>query len=391
MSSEITTMTPLPRAISYAVPSMDAINNTPDNGVRVVSLFCGCGGSSLGYRMHGCKILYANDFDANAIATYNLNKCSVTCTSQDDIRSIDLEALRVELALAKGELDILDGSPPCQLFSQSRGRNIKDIQDDIEGRGTLFNNYIHAVIAFRPKVFIAENVRGLVSQSHRITFNQICKSLCNCGYHLQTHLVYASNFGVPQLRPRVFFIGFSQDVFSTMPQITYQLQPQVSFAVACSGVQNDIANRNEYVDGTCIGVRMRYKLERCRSGHSVSSVLPNTINSIDFNTALVAYHDVAPTITAITSENGTRGGLLVFDTMLQDFRHVSIPEARRLCSFPDDFKMIGNFRTRWRRLGNSVPPFLMRGIVAPVLDELHTLKQTTHGKPNKRRTKPCAI
>jgi len=389
MSSELVTAVPLPRATSYAVPSMDDINNMPDNGVRVVSLFCGCGGSSLGYRMHGCKILYANDFDTNAIATYNLNKCSSTRTSQDDIRSIDFEALRVELTLAKDELDILDGSPPCQLFSSSRGKAIQNILDDPAGRGTLFNNYIHAIIAFRPKIFIAENVVGLLSKRHAATFNQIYKAMQNCGYYVQVHKVYASYFGVPQLRPRVFFIGFNRDVFAQMPRITFQPKPQVSFAVACKTVRNDTSDRNEYVDNSVIGVRVHIKLSRCKCGKSLSRIIRHS--STGFSIIIINPNDIVPTITGTTSENGTYGGTFIFDTVLQDFRHVSIPEARRLCSFPDDFKMIGNFKTRWKRLGNSVPPFLMRGIVAPVLDELYALKQTTHSKPNKRRTKPCAI
>ena len=107
---------------AYRVPSVEEIRNIPANGFSVVSTFAGCGGSSLGYRMAGFKILLANEFVKEARDSYSANKAPYTLIDPRDIRDITAEDLLEKIGLQVGELDVLDGSPPCASFSTAGKR-----------------------------------------------------------------------------------------------------------------------------------------------------------------------------------------------------------------------------------------------------------------------------
>ena len=102
----------------YQLPSMEDIKKVKSNGYKVISTFSGCGGSSLGYKLAGYKVIWANEFIPRAAEVYKLNHNGVTINS-NDIRKINPEDILKETGLKKGELDLLDGSPPCATFSMS--------------------------------------------------------------------------------------------------------------------------------------------------------------------------------------------------------------------------------------------------------------------------------
>jgi hypothetical protein len=116
-------MPELPEKPPYRVPSMAEVDAVPWNGLTAATTFAGCGGSSLGYRMAGFRVLYANEFVEAARDTYSANKREWTVVDDRDIRSVTPESMLELMGLGRGELDLLDGSPPCASFSTAGKRS----------------------------------------------------------------------------------------------------------------------------------------------------------------------------------------------------------------------------------------------------------------------------
>ena len=149
----------------YSIPTMEDIRRIEWNGYNVISTFSGCGGSSLGYKMAGYKVLWANEFIPAAIDTYKANHLG-TIVNTSDIRKLKPEEILDEIGLRVGDLDLFDGSPPCASFSMSGKREklwgeVKKYSDTEQRVDDLFFEYVRLVRGLRPKVFMAENVAGL--------------------------------------------------------------------------------------------------------------------------------------------------------------------------------------------------------------------------------------
>ena len=153
---------------------------------KVISTFSGCGGSSLGYKLAGCKILLANEFVPAARETYSANFPD-TIVLDDDIRKITGQAILERVKLKKGELDILDGSPPCSAFSMAGSREKgwnkeKPYSDGIVQRvDDLYFEYIRLIREIQPRAFLSENVPALMSGAAKGYFNQIFREMQACG------------------------------------------------------------------------------------------------------------------------------------------------------------------------------------------------------------------
>jgi DNA (cytosine-5)-methyltransferase 1 len=176
-----------------------------DDAPTVVSLFAGCGGSSLGYSMAGFKELLAVEWDEHAAETFRLNFPGVPVW-QGDIADLSVEECLRLTGLQPGQLDVLDGSPPCQGFSTAGKRKIDD------GRNQLFQEYVRLLRGLRPKVLVMENVRGMVVGKMKLIFVEILRELKASGYEVKARLMNAMYFGVPQSRERIIFIGVREDL-----------------------------------------------------------------------------------------------------------------------------------------------------------------------------------
>lgn len=171
----------------------------------VISTFAGCGGSSLGYSMAGYHELLAVEWDDNAVETFRLNFPGVPVYHGDIAKlSVD-ECLRLA-GIGPGEIDVLDGSPPCQGFSTAGKRNMDD------DRNQLFREYVRLLRGLRPKVFVMENVSGLVKGKMKLIFAEIMRELKASGYKVSCRLMNAMYFNVPQSRQRLIFIGVRDDL-----------------------------------------------------------------------------------------------------------------------------------------------------------------------------------
>lgn len=203
---------------TYRVPLMKEIRNLAWNGFKVVSTFSGCGGSCTGYRMAGFKVVWANEFVPSAQASYKANCAKDSILDCRDIKEIQPEEILKATGLKIGELDILDGSPPCQAFSTAGKREKGWGKDKSYEHGAkqkneaLFDHYIRLLRGLKPKVFIAENVSGLVKGVAKGYFLEILAAMKDSGYRVACQVCDAQWMGVPQQRQRTIFIGVRKDL-----------------------------------------------------------------------------------------------------------------------------------------------------------------------------------
>jgi DNA (cytosine-5)-methyltransferase 1 len=321
---------------------MDYVNEqSAKNLFNVVSLFAGGGGSSTGYRLAGGKVLAINEFIESAQETYNENYPE-TYIFKQDIRDLTGEMILEKIQMKKGELDILDGSPPCASFSIAGAKDkmwgkIKKYSDTEQRTDDLFFEFGRILNEIQPKVFICENVAGLVtgasakllgSEQYSIfgdEENTIYHCLVNCGYSVRYKVINAKNYGVPQNRDRTIFIGVRNDIKAN---ITYP--KKFDELVTIGESLNDI----EYIQMN----RKAFGEEEARK---------------------VEKHNVCFTITA--DGLGATRRYKVFRKNNETSR-LTIDEVKILSSFPTDFKLSGSYRKQWERIGRAVPPLMMKAI-----------------------------
>ena len=167
--------------------------------MKIISLFSGCGGLDLGFERAGFEIPIANEYDPTIWETYKINHPS-TKLIEGDIRNIQESDF-------PDDIDGIIGGPPCQSWSEAG--SLRGINDS---RGKLFYDYIRILKSKQPKFFLAENVSGMLSNRHSEAVRNIIEMFKECGYDLTVSLVNAKDYGVPQERRRVFYIGFRRDL-----------------------------------------------------------------------------------------------------------------------------------------------------------------------------------
>lgn len=323
----------------------------------VISLFAGGGGSSLGYKMAGCQVLAAVEYDPHAAETYRNNHPD-TWLLEGDITKITPKAIMAKLGLCVGELDILDGSPPCQGFSTVGKRVVTD------PRNRLFEDYRRFLHALQPKAFVMENVPGMVRGKMRPIFWQIVKALEGEGYIVRARILNAAHYGVPQNRHRLIILGVRQDVGTSLYHPLPQTAP-VSFRTATQSLKE----HGVMLEPTGRALAIAKGLKPGESGAHLHERYRQQAN--DYSLSRLAWHKPSPTV--CKTIRAGQAGLLHPD----ELRFLSIGEAKRVCSFPDDFKLHGTFEQQWGRLGNAVPPLLMKAVAISLIQQLEGVHHGT--------------
>ena len=195
---------------------MAAVADAPLTGLTVVSTFSGCGGSCLGFRMAGYAPLWASEFIPAAADTYAANHSAIL--DRRDIRQVDpIQDVLRRLKMDVGEVDVLEGSPPCASFSVAGKREagwgqVKKYSDSEQRVDDLFGEYVRFVRAIQPRAFVAENVPGLLIGAARMVFEHVMADLEGCGYRVAARVLNAQWYGVPQARRRLIFVGVRRDL-----------------------------------------------------------------------------------------------------------------------------------------------------------------------------------
>ena len=245
----------------------DVIDNSNKELFTVISTFAGGGGSSTGYRLAGGKILCVNEFVEAAVETYKANYPN-TPVLVEDIKKLSGEDFLKAAGIQKGELDILDGSPPCSAFSvagkREKGWDQEKIYSDgkkVENIEDLFFEFIRIAKDIQPKVIIGENVAGILMGEAIKKYNEIINEFEKIGYTPVGQVLNAADYGTPQGRQRCFFVAIRNDIvdkaglnFMTMANEVYpqKLDKQVSLKEAIDNIQNDESQEKElynYVQG----------------------------------------------------------------------------------------------------------------------------------------------
>lgn len=346
----------------YRVPSMEEVRALPPNGPTVASTFSGCGGSSLGYRMAGFRVLWANEFVDAARDSYRANAAPYTVVDGRDIRKVDPAEVLEACKLKVGELDLFDGSPPCASFSTAGKREkhwgkAKAYSDKVQRTDDLFFEYARMVRGIRPRVFVAENVSGLVKGTAKGYFLEILKELKSCGYRVEAKLLDAQWLGVPQARQRLIFVGVREDLgrapaFPKPLPYRYSVRDALPWVVATGGIRK-----------TGFGAkRMSSANEPCAT---IMAGGGGGMNTSQFGVQVEKESWMDPTITQ-------RGGDASVASVAHptERRKFSIAELRRICGFPDDFVLTGTYAQQWERLGRAVPPVMMAAVARAIREKV---------------------
>lgn len=286
------------------------------NGKRFISLFCGCGGSSYGYEQSGFKGLLGIDSDRIACENYKLNFPNTEVWNQD-ISTINPQKIMDQFSLKKGDLDLLDSSPPCQGFSVGGARNIKD------ERNHLFLETKKFIEQLNPKVFIIENVDGIIKGKYKGLFNHYLSELMKLNYQIKWKSMNSVYYGVPQQRQRVIIMGVRDDL---------EKKPQFPNHSKNFKYMNEIVKDIEFHSRG----QFDKKLKRIDKTFSY-------------------------TITKTPSMFFISGGKK---------RKPTIDELKQLSTFPIDFKLNGSFAQKWGMIGNGVPPKLTEKIGDTIISKI---------------------
>ena len=349
----------------YKIPSMEEIKTIEPNGYKVVSTFAGCGGSSLGYKLAGYNVLWANEFVNHAVEIYKANH-KTTIVDNTDVRKVNAEDILKTLNLKKGELDLFDGSPPCMSFSTAGKREKnwgkeKKYFDHHQVADDLFFEYIRLVKGLKPKTFVAENVSGLIKGVAKGYFKIFLKGMIDAGYKVKAYLANGKYLGVPQARQRVFYVGVRNDlklepVFPQPQQFVYTLKDAI-WDLRNETKEPDVW-QNKRPDGTPYMYAYGKEWEQLSQGQQSNKY---------FNVIRAAWDKPCNTILATAA----RSASVCHPT---ENRKFTIKELKRIFGFPDDFVFFGNYKEQWARLGNCVPPpmiyFISKKIQQDILDRL---------------------
>ena len=341
------------------------------NLFKVVSLFAGGGGSSTGYRLAGGKILAINEFVPMAQHVYGTNYPDTHIFTQD-IRELTGEAILEQIGLKKGELDILDGSPPCASFSTAGLREkgwgrVKKYSDLEQRTDDLFFEFSRILKELQPKVFVAENVKGLtigaaadLLGSEEVDLfgywkNTIYHTLVECGYDVRFKVINSKDYGVPQSRARTIFIGVRKDIAK---KISY---PPIN---ECKETIEEAISDIPFSGNTCsMGdtyTEYWYKTLPNESFYDMGKRLG--IHTTGLTRIRLDKDRICPTIIATPS-------LYHWN----EPRTLTLEEVKRLSSFPYDYYLggedVSNSR-KWERCGRSVPPLLMKAVAENIYNTI---------------------
>lgn len=384
------TRKPSPDKPPFRVPMMAEIAAVPPNGLVVVSTFSGTGGSCLGYRMAGYRVAWANEFVPEAQRSYRANAASGSIMDGRDIKDVKPEEILAAIGKEKGQVDLFDGSPPCQAFSTAGSREAGWGKNKTYAHGakqkneTLFDEYIRLLRGVMPRAFVAENVSGLVKGTAKGFFLEILAALKGCGYRVEARLLDAQWLGVPQARQRIIFVGVRSDL-GLAPAFPKPLPYRYSVRDALPWIRRMVVPAHGFTKGGDVDlsspaltvsasggaswsghrVEAESDISRYAVGAEWSRLRPGEKSDRFFSLVRPSLDHPCPTVTA---EGGNAS--LASVTHPTERRKFSIAELRRICGFPDDFVLTGSYADQWARLGNSVPPVMMSHIAAAIRDNV---------------------
>jgi DNA (cytosine-5)-methyltransferase 1 len=310
--------------------------------MKVASLFAGCGGADLGilggfnylgkrYVKNKASIVHASDVDKKVVQTYNLNFSHHA--EAIDVRTLSLRGL---------ELDVVVGGFPCQSFS-----SVNPTKDPTDDRSQLFFEMLRLIRETKPKFVIGENVKGFYRLHGGKYFEEFSAELRKAGYRVYHSVLSAADFGVPQLRERLFVVGVRKDItgdfefpkplFGPNSKTKQPYVPLSSVVPSLKAVPEKYFFSERAVEGV---KRAKNNMKR-----AVAQDLSKPCLTITSHLAKVSLN--------------SRDPVLLVDAARERYRRFTPAEASSIQSFPESFEFFGSEGDAYRQIGNAIPPVLM--------------------------------
>jgi len=344
--------------------------------LNVIDLFCGCGGLSYGFEAAGVNVVLGIDNDAMALQVFEHNHKNAKSICGDITKITFCNDIKKKIG--DKNIDIVIGGPPCQGMSLSGFRKLDD------PRNKLYLSYIRLVDEIRPKAFVIENVPGLVSLFNGQIKDSIIDKFSEMGYTVCYRILCASDYGVPQNRKRVIFVGLKDIAFdfdkikrknivtcemalSDLPTLTDSIgsDPADYLCVAQNAYQKLMRAKSQKVHNHIAAVhsdKVKQIIALVPDGGNYKDLPDEFINTRNFHVAWTRFRSDKP---APTIDTGHR------HHFHYKFNRVpTVRECARIQSFPDDFIFEGNKTQQFRQVGNAVPPLMAQAIAETLIEYL---------------------
>lgn len=350
-----------------------------------IDLFAGAGGMSLGARLAGVRVAFCVENDPHALSTYAHNHKEATIFP-DDIREIIATDFKIQRT-RQDEQVVVFGGPPCQGFSTSNQRT----RTSNNPNNWLFEEFIRVVGLVKPDWVVFENVKGILETEGGKFFNYTLKKLTKLGYSLTCDVLNAADYGVPQIRSRLFVVGnlhgvnykfpspknkkriTVSDAIDDLPHLTnhtdndwheYKCDPHSSYARKMRG--NLLCSPNHLITRNADHIIERYRhIPQGGNWESIpKELMRNYSNVTKCHTGI--YKRLKASAPSIVIGN-YRKNMLIHPW---ENRGLSVREAARLQSFPDWYEFMGSIGFQQQQVGNAVPPLLAKAVFSAIKNNL---------------------
>ena len=356
---------------------------------KVVDLFCGAGGLSRGFMDAGFDVVLGVDFDDDALKTFELNHGNAKALKLDLFNHDNIDVIKKYLESNKIKLDVLVGGPPCQGFSLAGKREEED------KRNILYSAMVKAARDLKPKVIVLENVPGMLTLYGGLGKNRIFKDFSDLGYKMSVKVLYAPDFGIPQIRKRAVFIGLlDTDIEFSYPLAVVDKDNYITCEQALSDLPSLVGDKDFGLDvirdyiaepSNVYQKYMRKKSTRVYN-HYPTKHAQKTIDNIakvpdggnykdlpEAESSKFKYHEslhrYSSNKPSLTIDTGHRTHF--------HYKYNRIPTVRecaRLQSFTDDFIFTGSKQSQYKQVGNAVPPLLGKAVALKIKEYLDNEK-----------------
>lgn len=351
--------------INFSIDASKLLNvDTHKNNFTHIELFAGAGGLALGLEQAGFDNLLSNDFDKDSCNTLKTNRpnWNVICDSVEHLAEQDLLKM---LNIKEGDLDLLSGGYPCQSFSYAGKRlGLNDV------RGTMFYYYAKILKQLKPKMFLAENVKGLVSHDGGKTLQTMINVFEEIGYRVQYKVLNAWDYGVAEKRERIVIIGIRNDIPVEFEYpIPYEYKPVLRDAlknVPKSEGASYPQSKKEVFDLVPPGGCWRDLPEDVARAYMKGSY--NLGGGKTGMARRISWDE--PSLTILCSPCMKQTDRCHPD----ETRPFTIRESARIQSFPDSWQFTGSLNSKYKQIGNAVPVNLAKEIGLSIIKVLKEIK-----------------
>jgi len=339
----------------------------------VIDLFSGCGGLSQGFLDAGFNVSLGIDHWKDAIDTFNYNHEGAKGVVADLLHETP-ESIRKQTGIQNS--DIIIGGPPCQGFSLAGKRLIED------DRNELYKAFVKFVEFHKPKVFLMENVPNILSMGKGIVKDKIIHDFEAIGYTVNTGVLMASKYGVPQNRRRAFFVGFKNGHLFNFPEPDTELlltsEDAISDLTANSledGLPYPVASKSSYQKAMRQGSKGVFNHEITNHKEKTIEIISLVPDGGNYKNLPEEHKNTRNVNIAWTRLNSKRPSFTIDTGHRHHFHYCfhrvpTVRESARIQSFKDNFIFQGCKTSQYKQVGNAVPPILAKKLAIAILEQL---------------------